>query len=69
MRPRASRAVAWMWPSGSGQIHTSVHAGGIASFFRRVRFSGSLIRLPPGSKNVQPLPLRRRVMPAMPSVT
>jgi hypothetical protein len=31
LAPTASRPVAWMWPRGFGQIHTSVHAGGAAS--------------------------------------
>ena len=37
---RARRApVAWMWPSGSGQIQTSVQAGGMASVLSRWRLS------------------------------
>ncbi len=31
LRPAESIPVAWRWPRGSGQIHTSAHAGGIAS--------------------------------------
>src|SRR2546429_2769421 len=34
-RSRASRPVAWMWPSSRGLIHTSVHAGGMASHLDR----------------------------------
>ena len=63
LRPRASRPVAWRWPSGSGQIQTSVQAGGIASDRIRSSVSRSRIRRPSGSTYVKPRPARRRLMP------
>jgi hypothetical protein len=38
--------MAWMWPSGVGQIHTSCHAGGIASDLMRAISAGSVIGSP-----------------------
>jgi hypothetical protein len=37
-----------MWPFFCGQIHTSVHAGGIAIAARRARSSGSVMTVPSG---------------------
>ena len=53
--------VAWMWPPGYGQIHTSCHAGGMTSSWMRPRTSASvdpLARRRRGSS--KPLPRRRR---------
>ena len=69
LRPRASRAVTWRWPSGSGQIHTSVHAGGMTSDRKRRSIARSRITWPSGSVYVKPRPCRLRRMPGMASVT
>src|SRR5436305_277415 len=55
--------VAWMWPIGSGQIHTSSHAGGIARATIRSITSGSVTRLPSSSRYSKPMPRRRRRSP------
>lgn len=48
---------------GSGQIHTSFHAGGIASCLMRRISSLSLTVLPDASRNEKPLPRATRVRP------
>jgi Protein of unknown function (DUF4235) len=53
-----------MWPKGSGQIHTSSQAGGIASSRIRSSVSESSTRTPSASTYVKPLPRRAREMPA-----
>src|SRR5437763_11535123 len=58
-----------MWPAGSGQIQTSVQAGGMARELMRWRLSRSRMRTPLGAKYIQPAPARRRVMPGNASVT
>ena len=45
----ASIPVAWMWPFGCGQIHTSFHAGGMASSRIRSTTSRSTIVVPSAS--------------------
>ena len=45
------------------QIHTSRHAGGIASWEIRSSVSGSSIRSPAGSLYSKPRPRRRRAIP------
>lgn len=62
-RPRSSSPIAWMWPRESGQIQTSVHAGGIASVLIRAITSGSRIRSPLQSRYMKPLPATRRRKP------
>src|SRR5436190_8518523 len=52
-----------MWPSGSEQIHTSSHAGGMASDLIRSTTASSVMRSPLASRYVNPLPARRRRMP------
>src|SRR5436190_1700057 len=52
-----------MWPIGSGQIHTSSHAGGIARATIRSITSGSVTRLPSSSRYSKPMPRRRRRSP------
>ncbi len=49
LRPLASMPMAWMWPMGCGEIHTSVHAGGMARSRIRASVSGSVTRLPSGA--------------------
>ena len=63
LRPAASTPVAWRWPRGCMQIHTSSHAGGIASSRMRASVSSSSTRSPSASRNSKPRPRRRRVMP------
>src|SRR5688572_23896437 len=58
-----------MWPCGFGQIHTSVHAGGIASDLIRPRVDASLICPPLGVKYLNDLPARLRVMPGASTLT
>jgi hypothetical protein len=48
---------------GCGQIHTSVQAGGMTSARIRARTSGSVTRVPCGSRYTKPRPLRRRRSP------
>src|SRR4051812_11530341 len=55
--------VAWMCPSGLGQIQTSSHAGGIASWTIRSIASASVTRRPSSSRYSNPLPRRRRLRP------
>src|SRR4051812_9493174 len=55
--------VAWMWPIGCTQIHTSRQAGGIASVAMRARTSSSSTRRPSSSRYSKTLPRRRRWMP------
>src|SRR5436305_6468058 len=56
--------MAWMWPPGRGQIHTSVQAGGMANARMRSRVSGSSTLAPLAeSKYANPRPQRRRWMP------
>src|SRR5436305_1459071 len=55
--------VAWMWPIGCAQIHTSRQAGGIASAAIRAITSGFSIRSPASSRYSKPRPRRRRVIP------
>src|SRR4051794_28822858 len=52
-----------MCPIGWAQIHTSVHAGGIASEAIRARTSSSSTRRPSSSTYSKPLPRRRRRIP------
>src|SRR3954471_934458 len=63
LRPRWSTPVAWMWPPGYGQIHTSSHAGGMTSSLIRWRTSGSSILSPSGSRETKPRPCLRRRRP------
>ena len=37
----AALGIAWMWPSGVGQIQTSAHGGGMASALMRLRTAAS----------------------------
>jgi hypothetical protein len=46
----ASMPVAWMCPLTYGEIQTSVHAGGMASFSMRARISASATGPPSGSR-------------------
>src|SRR4051794_19228571 len=55
--------VAWMWPPGYGEIHTSSQAGGITSSLMRPRTSASSTDVPSGLRYWKPLPRRRRRMP------
>src|SRR5229473_3320704 len=50
-RSRLSTPVPWMWPSGSGEIHTFSQAGGILSARMRSSVSSSVISAPDGSCN------------------
>src|SRR5437867_1061687 len=59
-RPRASRPTAWMWPSGNGQIQTSVQAGGMTRDWMRARVSESLTCRPVEPRESQPVPARER---------
>src|SRR5690349_9042604 len=52
-----------MCPLGYGEIHTSCHAGGIASDLIRWISSASVILSPAVSRNVHPEPARRREKP------
>src|SRR2546423_1377202 len=52
-----------MWPRGSGQIHTSVHAGGMASARIRLSSASPLIGRPFGAKYVNPSAFIFRVIP------
>src|SRR5688572_18727920 len=52
-----------MCPAGSGQIHTSCQAGGIARVLMRAISAGSLIGRPAQSRKLHPRPRRRRVKP------
>src|SRR6266581_4227424 len=63
-RPAASVPTACRWPMGCGQIHTSVHAGGMARARIRPRTSESVTRTPSGSRYTNPRPFRRRSSPA-----
>ena len=49
-RPAASVPTAWMWPCGSGLIHTSCQAGGITSALTRAIPAGSVIGAPDSSR-------------------
>ena len=68
-RPLESLAVTWMWPLGSGQIHTSVHAGGIARALNLLLAARSLISSPLASIYEKPLLACSRRTPGMASVT
>ena len=63
LRPAASMPVACRWPIGSGQIHTSFQAGGIASVRTRSRISESSIGAPSSSTYENPRPRRTRRSP------
>src|SRR5262249_54099846 len=56
-------------PAGSGQIHTSAQAGGIAS--ERIRFSSSLVSMmsPVANRQRKPWPACSRRIPGMESET
>jgi hypothetical protein len=57
--------VAWRWPFSNGQIHTSCHAGGIASERMRATTAASVMARPSASKKLKfRFPLRRRLKPA-----
>jgi hypothetical protein len=47
-RPAASVPTAWLWPSGSGQIHTSSHAGGMTSVLMRDSVAALVTGAPSG---------------------
>src|SRR5689334_22994984 len=66
LRPRASIPVAWMWPPGYGQIHTSSQAGGMTRSLMRARTSVSVTRSPSGSTMLKPRPRRTRRSPGPP---
>ena len=53
----ASMPVAWMWPPGYGQIHTSSHAGGMTSSWIRARTSASSTRLAVGVEVAKAAPV------------
>ena len=63
-RPAASVPTACTWPFGSGQIHTSVHAGGIASARMRSRISGSRTGRPSAVHVREPSPAAAGRSPA-----
>src|ERR1700735_3720021 len=52
-----------MWPSGSGEIQTSVQAGGIARALIRSSVSASVTGAPKGSSYRKRAPSRRREIP------
>ena len=52
--------VAWMWPSGSGEIQTSAQAGGIRSARIRSSVAASLISAPARSRYRKPSPALTR---------
>jgi hypothetical protein len=58
-----------MWPCGDAQIHTSCHAGGIASARMRASVARSRTRRLSASTYTKPPPARRRLRPERPSVT
>ena len=49
-RPAASVPMAWMWPRGSAQIHTSCQAGGITRALIRASVRGSLTAVASASR-------------------
>src|SRR3954451_9668514 len=55
-----------MWPVGAGQIHTSRHAGGMASLAMRPSTSTSSTRSPSASTYSKPRPRPRRRIPGEP---
>ena len=63
LRPAESIPVAWRWPRGSGEIHTSAHAGGIASARIRSIVRESRSGAPVASRYSNPRPRPRLEIP------
>jgi hypothetical protein len=60
---RLSTPVAWIWPSGSGEIQMSFQAGGMPRAWMRSNVSACVISAPDGAQYPNSPPRHTRVIP------